>query len=74
MRGAGDIEGTRQSGDLSKLSLAKPTEDVLLMRLAGAVASDVLAADPEAKNPLYAPMWLELERLYPKEERWGNIS
>jgi hypothetical protein len=74
LRGAGDIEGTRQSGDLSKLSLAKPTEDVLLMRLAGAVASDVLAADPEAKNPLYAPMWQELERLYPREERWGNIS
>lgn len=74
LRGSGDIEGTKQSGDLSRLRLAKPTEDVLLMRLSGAVATQIITQDPELQTPALAPIRKELERLYPLEERWGNIS
>ncbi len=51
LRGAGDINGTMQSGMAFDLKIASPTADVQILTLAREVAADILAADPSLSRP-----------------------
>ncbi len=51
LRGAGDINGTQQSGMAFDLKIASPTADVQILTRAREVAADILAADPALRTP-----------------------
>lgn len=74
LRGEGDIEGTRQSGDLPGLKLASPSRDMGLLRTASLFAEAIARLDPDLDNPQNRPIRQELFRLYPPEASWGKIS
>ena len=56
LRGAGDINGTQQSGMAFDLRIANPTLDADLLQTARAAAIWVLDADPRLQNPQNAPL------------------
>lgn len=74
LRGEGDLEGTRQSGELPGLNLASPSRDMGLLRTAAIYVEEILKSDPKLTNPENSCIQLELNRLYPPEEQWGIIS
>lgn len=51
LRGAGDINGTQQSGMAFDLKIASPTADVQILGLTREVAAELLAADPGLTAP-----------------------
>lgn len=51
LRGAGDINGTLQSGMAFDLKIASPTADVQILTLSREAAAAVLAADPRLARP-----------------------
>ena len=51
LRGAGDINGTLQSGMAFDLKIASPTADVQILTLSREAAAAVLAADPKLARP-----------------------
>ena len=51
LRGAGDVNGTLQSGISFDLRIANPTADVQILTLSREVAIEILAADPELARP-----------------------
>ena len=51
LRGAGDINGTLQSGMAFDLKIASPTADVQILTLSREAAAAVLAADPRLEQP-----------------------
>lgn len=74
LRGEGDIEGTRQSGELPGLNLASPSQDSGLLRLAGYYAERLIDEDPDLSEPDVQCISEQLERILSHTERWGNIS
>ena len=51
LRGAGDINGTQQSGMAFDLKIASPTADIQILTLSREAAAAILAADPELEKP-----------------------
>ena len=51
LRGAGDVNGTMQSGMAFDLRIANPTADVQILTLSREVAIETLAADPTLSQP-----------------------
>ena len=51
LRGAGDINGTQQSGMAFDLKIASPTADVQILTLSREAAVSVLEADPALAKP-----------------------
>ncbi|MCM1151144.1 MAG: ATP-dependent DNA helicase RecG [Alistipes sp.] len=51
LRGAGDVNGTMQSGMAFDLRIANPTADVQILTLSREVAIEILSADPELARP-----------------------
>ena len=51
LRGAGDVNGTMQSGMAFDLRIANPTADVQILTLSREVAIELLAADPSLAQP-----------------------
>ena len=51
LRGAGDVNGTMQSGLAFDLRIANPTADVQILTLSREAAIEILAADPELARP-----------------------
>ena len=51
LRGAGDINGTLQSGMAFDLKIASPTADIQILTLSREAAAEILAADPALKSP-----------------------
>ena len=51
LRGAGDINGTLQSGAAFDLKIANPTADVQILTLTREAAIELLAADPDLSQP-----------------------
>lgn len=51
LRGAGDINGTMQSGMAFDLKIASPTADVQILTVSREAAAAVLAADPTLSEP-----------------------
>ena len=63
LRGAGDINGTLQSGMAFDLKIANPTADVQVLTLTREAAAAILAADPALAQPAHAGL-RELRRRY----------
>ncbi|MFR9577141.1 MAG: ATP-dependent DNA helicase RecG, partial [Rikenellaceae bacterium] len=51
LRGAGDVNGTLQSGEAISLRIANPTRDVEILNLTRDVAAATLAVDPTLSAP-----------------------
>ncbi len=51
LRGAGDINGTQQSGEVIDLKIANPTRDLQILTLTRDAAIEILDSDPTLSNP-----------------------
>ena len=67
LRGAGDINGTLQSGMAFDLKIANPTADVQVLTLTREAAAAILAADPALAQPAHEGL-RELCRRYSGRE------
>ncbi|WP_300798476.1 ATP-dependent DNA helicase RecG [uncultured Alistipes sp.] len=67
LRGAGDINGTLQSGMAFDLKIANPTADVQILTLTREAAAEILAADPALAQPAHEGL-RELRRRYSGRE------
>ena len=56
LRGAGDINGTQQSGESFDLKIANPTLDSELLLSARQAAEGILAADPQLESAEFRPL------------------
>lgn len=74
LRGAGDIEGTRQSGDLPGLKLAQPTRDIELLQRTNETVANLLRYDPLLEREEHQIFVQTLHKLYPRDQRWGKIG
>ena len=63
LRGAGDINGTQQSGMAFDLKIANPTLDVQILQITQQAAIGTLAEDPRLERPENAGL-RELKMLY----------
>lgn len=73
IRGPGDIEGTRQSGDL-KFRIADLAHDQKILILAREVAENLLEEDPELKNPQNQVIHQILNNELQTRGAWARIS
>ena len=67
LRGAGDINGTLQSGMAFDLKIANPTLDVQILTVSREAAAGLLAADPGLSRPEHRGL-RELRRKYSGQE------
>lgn len=74
MRGFGEIEGTRQSGQQLSLRIANPALDGAMVQYTRDLAERILAADPELLAPENQLLRSRLEAIYAERPGWGQIS
>ncbi|PNE24668.1 ATP-dependent DNA helicase RecG [Tannerella sp. oral taxon 808] len=74
LRGAGDLEGTQQSGDGLSLRIADLAHDGGILRTAREAASRILDADPDLTQPENALLRARLDALFRRRMNWGLIS
>lgn len=74
LRGAGDIEGTRQSGDFPGLKIAEPTRDIGLLQAVIETVASLLSKDPLLELKEHQLFLQQLEKLYPRDQQWGKIG
>ena len=74
LRGAGDLEGTQQSGDGLTLRIADLAHDGGILRTAREAASRILDADPDLTQPENALLRARLDALFRRRMNWGLIS
>ena len=67
LRGAGDLNGTLQSGMAFDLKIANPTADVQILTLSREAAIEILAADPALSKPGHEAL-AQLRRRYSGRE------
>ncbi len=68
LRGAGDVNGTQQSGEAVMLNIANPTRDVQILTLTRDAAMDILDADPTLSIEENIPL-RELRERYSPEQK-----
>lgn len=74
LRGPGDLEGLRQSGDAFDLKIADLSGDGQLLAFVRDIAESVIAADPGHCLPENAPIWERLSLMKEPSFDWGAIS
>lgn len=74
LRGYGDLEGTRQSGEGINLKIADLASDGQILQLARDIATDVLSADPSLSAPTHQTLSERLRKLFSRKVNWGMIS
>ncbi len=74
LRGPGDLEGTQQSGMPFDLKIANVVKDSRLMQEARLAAREIVEADPQQQNPLYALLWQRLRELRRERIDFSEIS
>ncbi len=74
LRGHGDLEGTRQSGEGIDLKIANLAADGQILQYARDIASEVLDEDPELSTQTYRILNERLKTLFSKKANWGLIS
>lgn len=74
LRGPGDLEGTQQSGMPFDLKIANVVKDSRLMQEARFAAREIVEADPQQQNPLYALLWQRLRELRKERTDFSEIS
>ncbi len=67
LRGAGDINGTQQSGEIIDLKIANLAEDNQIVQIAQQAAVALLTADPTLSEPQHQPLQ-QLKARYSKRE------
>lgn len=73
LRGPGDIEGTRQSGEL-KFKIANLANDQKILMMAREVAQNILEADPELTEPDHLILRKVLNTELNSRNAWARIS
>ncbi len=68
LRGAGDINGTLQSGMAFDLKIANPTADVQILSRSREAAEEILAADPTLSQPGHEDLQALRQRYSGREE------
>ncbi len=74
LRGFGELEGTRQSGQELSLKIANPMRDVIMLEFARSVAEEILNSDPQLEKPHNEVLRRRLQTLYSDFANWGVIS
>jgi ATP-dependent DNA helicase RecG len=73
LRGAGDIEGTRQSGDLN-LKITNLARDGIILQTARDVALKLLTSDPHLEKPEHLLIRKKLALVMKGEFQWGRVG
>lgn len=74
LRGQGDLEGTRQSGEGFDLKIANLGMDGQILQYARDIARDILNEDPELILPAHKILNDRLRSLFKREINWRLIS
>ena len=74
LRGAGDLEGTQQSGDGLYLKIANIASDGQILQHARYNAQEILDGDPELEKPENLLLQTRLAALFRRKINWGLIS
>ncbi len=74
MRGQGDIEGTRQSGDAVSLKIANLGLDGNILQMARDIAAEILEDDPNLVEDKNKAIRITLEKLHAGKVNWRLIS
>jgi ATP-dependent DNA helicase RecG len=74
LRGAGDLEGTQQSGDGLFLKIANLASDGQILQYARNIACEVLNDDPDLEKPENRLLQSRLTTLFRRKINWGLIS
>lgn len=74
LRGHGDLEGTRQSGEGIDLKIANLAADGQILQYARDIAQDVLNEDPDLLSEPNRILNERLKNLFAKKVNWGMIS
>ncbi len=74
LRGHGDLEGTRQSGEGIDLKIANLAADGQILQYARDIAQDVLNEDPDLLSEPNRILNERLKILFAKKVNWGMIS
>jgi ATP-dependent DNA helicase RecG len=74
LRGHGDLEGTRQSGEGLDLKIANLAADGQILQYARDMAQSVLDSDSSLQNPENRILLERLKSLFSKSLNWGLIS
>lgn len=73
LRGFGEIEGKRQSGQQLSLRIANPAQDVAYVQYARTLAEQILAIDPQLALPEHSALRERIRQLSPLQQ-WTTIS
>lgn len=74
LRGQGDIEGTRQSGEGLDLKIANLATDGQILQYARSVAFEILNEDPQLMSETYRLLNERLRQLFSGKLNWHLIS
>ena len=74
LRGHGDLEGTRQSGQHVDLKIANLVTDGSLLQYARELAEEILNKDPDLQFENHLILSKRLKVLFVKQVDWGKIS
>ena len=74
LRGHGDLEGTRQSGEGIDLKIANLAADGQILQYARDIAQEVLNEDPDLLSEPNRILNERLKTLFAKKVNWGMIS
>ena len=74
LRGAGDLEGTQQSGEGLNLKIANLASDGQLLQYARNIAQQILETDPDLDSPENQFLKSRLTALFRRKINWGLIS
>ena len=74
LRGAGDLEGTQQSGDGLFLKIANLAHDGEILQRARRTAQKILDNDPDLTKPEHKLLHDRLSSLFRRKMNWGLIS
>ncbi|MDR1645376.1 MAG: ATP-dependent DNA helicase RecG [Tannerellaceae bacterium] len=74
LRGQGDLEGTRQSGQGIDLKIANLGSDGQILQYARDIAGEILAADPDLSLPERQLLADRLKALFSGKQNWRLIS
>ena len=74
LRGHGDLEGTRQSGEGIDLKIANLAADGQLLQYARDIAAQILDEDPDLLSEQHRILSERLKTLFERKTNWGMIS
>ena len=74
LRGFGEIDGTRQSGQQLSLRIANPALDGAMVQYTRELAESILTEDPELSLPKNSLLRHRLQEIYYERPNWSQIS